>query len=156
MSALKRDPIVVERLIAASVDDVFAAWGDADSLSAWMCPSETMSGASVETDFRVGGQYSIVMHGEEGDYAYRGEYLEIDPPKRLVFTWVSSWAPEGERDTRVTISLDTSGDPLHRRGWRLDGGKAPLREDLARAMLVASGWDAATCLVDPLMGSGTH
>ncbi len=110
MSALKRDPIVVERLIAASVDDVFAAWGDADSLSAWMCPSETMSGASVETDFRVGGQYSIVMHGEEGDYAHRGEYLEIDPPKRLVFTWVSSWAPEGERDTRVTISLDPAGE----------------------------------------------
>ena len=55
MSSETRDPIVVERLIAASVEDVFAAWGDADSLSQWMCPGETMSHASVETDFRVGG-----------------------------------------------------------------------------------------------------
>ncbi len=110
MSSERRDPIVVERLIAASVEDVFAAWGDADSLSQWMCPGETISHASVETDFRVGGSYRIVMHGEEGDYAHTGEYLEIDAPKRLAFTWVSSWAPEGERETRVTVSLDPAGE----------------------------------------------
>lgn len=110
MSSEKRDPIIVERLIAASVDDVFAAWGDVDSLSAWMCPAETISGASVETDFRVGGKFSIVMHGDEGDYQQVGEYLEIDPPKRLVFTWVSPWAPEAEQETRVTVSLDPAGE----------------------------------------------
>lgn len=54
-----------------------------------------------------------------------------------------------------TLSIDTSGAPLHRRGWRVDGGKAPLREDLARALVLASGWDGTTPLVDPLMGSGT-
>ena len=102
--------IFVERPIAASVEEVFAAWSDAESLSAWMCPVDTVSHASVETDFRVGGQFSIVMHGQEGDFQQTGEYLEIDPPKRLAFTWVSPWAPDDEQDTRVTVSLDPAGE----------------------------------------------
>ncbi len=53
------------------------------------------------------------------------------------------------------ISVDTSGALLHRRGWRLATGKAPLRETLAAALLTASGWDAATPLLDPFCGSGT-
>lgn len=53
------------------------------------------------------------------------------------------------------ISVDTSGALLHRRGWRLATGKAPLRETLAAALLTASGWDPATPLLDPFCGSGT-
>ena len=56
---------------------------------------------------------------------------------------------------RCTISLDTSGTPLHRRGWRLRAGKAPLREDLAHALVLASGWDKTCPLLDPMCGSGT-
>lgn len=55
----------------------------------------------------------------------------------------------------VTLSIDLSGEPLHRRGYRLDPGKAPLREDLAAALVLASGWDRKTPLIDPLCGSGT-
>lgn len=58
-------------------------------------------------------------------------------------------------DNQVTISFDTSGPPLHRRGYRLASGKAPLREDLACALLRVSGWDRRSQLVDPMMGSGT-
>ena len=58
-------------------------------------------------------------------------------------------------DDVCTLSIDTSGEPLHRRGWRLQTGKAPLREDLARALVVVSGWTPGELLVDPLMGSGT-
>ena len=55
-----------------------------------------------------------------------------------------------------TISADSSGDLLHRRGWRLESGKAPMRETLGAAMLLASGWaDANAPLVDPFCGSGT-
>lgn len=53
-----------------------------------------------------------------------------------------------------TISLDTSGEPLHRRGYRLALAKAPLRETLAAAMLFASGWDRRSPLLDPFCGSG--
>lgn len=56
---------------------------------------------------------------------------------------------------RVTISVDASGAPLYQRGWRQRGGRAPLRENLAAALLVASGYDGADPLVDPLCGSGT-
>jgi putative N6-adenine-specific DNA methylase len=56
---------------------------------------------------------------------------------------------------RCTLSLDATGEPLHRRGYRLDPGRAPLREDLARALVLASGWDSASLLVDPMCGSGT-
>lgn len=56
---------------------------------------------------------------------------------------------------RCTVSLDLSGEPLHRRGWRQQTAKAPLREDLARALLVVSGWTPERPLFDPMMGAGT-
>lgn len=59
-----------------------------------------------------------------------------------------------DRD-RCTISADASGALLHRRGYRLAVGRAPLRETLAAAMLVGAGYDAAFPLVDPMCGSGT-
>jgi putative N6-adenine-specific DNA methylase len=58
------------------------------------------------------------------------------------------------KDT-CTLSIDLSGEPLHRRGYRLDPGRAPLRDDLAAALVMASGWDGARPLVDPFCGSGT-
>lgn len=54
-----------------------------------------------------------------------------------------------------TISLDSSGALLHRRGYRLATAKAPLRETLGAALLAASGWDVRSPLVDPFCGSGT-
>ena len=55
----------------------------------------------------------------------------------------------------VTVSVDTSGEPLYRRGYRLDIAKAPLRENLAAALLLASSWDGTSALIDPMCGSGT-
>lgn len=55
----------------------------------------------------------------------------------------------------VTVSADSSGELLHRRGYRFEGGAAPLRETLAAAMLLGAGWDPATPLMDPFCGSGT-
>lgn len=59
------------------------------------------------------------------------------------------------RADRFTISIDAGGGLLSRRGYRLETGKAPLREDLARALLIASGWDRQSPLADPMCGSGT-
>ena len=56
---------------------------------------------------------------------------------------------------RCTVSIDSSGALLHRRGYRQATAKAPMRETLAAALLLASGWDARTPLVDPLCGAGT-
>jgi len=54
-----------------------------------------------------------------------------------------------------SISVDSSGALLHRRGYRLATAKAPLRETLAAGMLLVSGWDTASPLLDPFCGSGT-
>ncbi|MDY5106713.1 MAG: bifunctional 23S rRNA (guanine(2069)-N(7))-methyltransferase RlmK/23S rRNA (guanine(2445)-N(2))-methyltransferase RlmL [Actinobacillus minor] len=59
-----------------------------------------------------------------------------------------------DRDDLV-VSLDLSGDALHLRGYREETGKAPLRETLAAAIILRSGWQKGTSLVDPMCGSGT-
>ena len=69
-----------------------------------------------------------------------------DPPQMFV---VRLW-----RD-QCTISIDSSGALLHRRGYRLATAKAPLRETLAAAMLLAADWDTISPLLDPFCGSGT-
>lgn len=56
---------------------------------------------------------------------------------------------------RCTVSLDLAGDPLDRRGYRLDRNKAPLRENLAAALVAFSGWSGEVPLYDPMCGSGT-
>jgi len=56
---------------------------------------------------------------------------------------------------KVTVYLDMSGEPLFKRGYRLTGGEAPLKETLAAAMLRLAGWDRKMPLVDPMCGSGT-
>lgn len=54
-----------------------------------------------------------------------------------------------------TVSADTSGEPLHRRGYRQEIGRAPLRETLAAGILALAGYDGVEPLVDPMCGSGT-
>ena len=55
----------------------------------------------------------------------------------------------------VTLSLDSSGDPLFKRGWRAAQTDAPINEVLAAGIILLSGWDGKTDLVDPMCGSGT-
>jgi len=56
---------------------------------------------------------------------------------------------------RATLLLDTSGDPLDRRGYRVATSEAPVRESLAAACILASGWNGQGPVVDPMCGSGT-
>lgn len=59
-----------------------------------------------------------------------------------------------DHDT-LTLSADSSGTLLHKRGYRQASAKAPMRETLAAAMLLSSGWDPSQPLLDPMCGSGT-
>jgi putative N6-adenine-specific DNA methylase len=56
---------------------------------------------------------------------------------------------------RAHLSMDASGELLHRRGWRLETAKAPLRENLAAAVLRIAGFEGEEPLVDPMCGAGT-
>lgn len=55
----------------------------------------------------------------------------------------------------VTVAIDTSGDSLHKRGYRTMAGKAPITETLAAALLMLTPWNKERILVDPFCGSGT-
>ena len=104
----RRAAIVQVRMLPAPPREVFAAWSEPDGLAAWMCPSADIRGASVEIDFRVGGRFRIIMHGDS-DYRHHGEFLEIDPPRRIVMTWVSEWLPEDRATTRLDVTFEPVG-----------------------------------------------
>lgn len=75
-------------------------------------------------------------------------------------TWFAEDGPEykievGILKDIVTLTLDTSGAGLHKRGYREKAGEAPLKETLAAALVLLSKWDNTRILADPMCGSGT-
>ena len=124
--------LVVRRQIAVPRERVFEAWLDSESLAHWMRPGDCTT-ATVTVDPRVGGGFRIVMEGrtDGGDYEHRGEYLAIEPPSLLSFTWISK-ATDYE-PTVVTIEFHERGTgtelvlthrrlapkavEAHRQGW---------------------------------------
>lgn len=59
------------------------------------------------------------------------------------------------QNDHCVVSLDSSGDPLFKRGYRSEGGGAPLNEVLAAGLILLSGWDKTSLFLDPMCGSGT-
>jgi uncharacterized protein YndB with AHSA1/START domain len=99
--------LVVRRTIAVSRERVFRAWLDSESLAHWMRPANTTH-ATVSVDPRVGGRFRIVMEGRtEGGDEHRGEYLAIEPPSLLSFTWISK--ATNHEPTVVTIEFHDQG-----------------------------------------------
>ena len=130
---MKSTTLVVTRFIPFPRERVFDAWLDAKRLALFMHPGPN-GRSTVVTDPRVGGKFRIVMHHEktppEG-VVHTGEYLLIERPSRLVFTWIS--IPTENRATTVTVEfqerpggtevvlthvdLPASQVEGHRRGW---------------------------------------
>ena len=92
---------------------------------------------SAALDERLGQPSPLVKADEQAD----------GHPPQLVIVRLS--------DDKCTVSVDSSGELLHKRGYRQAVAKAPLRETLAAALLMASGWDKSSPLLDPFCGSGT-
>jgi uncharacterized protein YndB with AHSA1/START domain len=124
------ETLVVRRFIPVPRERVFAAWLDPASLAQWMRPGKTKD-VKAEVDPRVGGKFRIVMVEDRGAFEHTGEYLAIEPPARLSFTWISQ--ATDLRPTVVTIDfverdagtelilthrrLPASEIEPHRRGW---------------------------------------
>jgi uncharacterized protein YndB with AHSA1/START domain len=98
--------LVVRRLLSAPRERVFAAWLDPVSLAQWMCPGGVTS-ATVQVDPRVGGKFRIVMQHPGGAEEHWGEYLVIEPPERLSFSWIS--AKTDLETTVVSVELVARG-----------------------------------------------
>jgi uncharacterized protein YndB with AHSA1/START domain len=99
--------VVIRRTIAAPRERVFEAWLDPATLSRFMVPGD-VSRSIAEVDARVGGRFRIVMQHGRGGAEHWGEYLEIDPPSRLSFTWISD--STDRKTTTVTIELHPRPD----------------------------------------------
>ena len=100
--------LVVRRHMAVPRERVFEAWLDSESLAQWMRPGN-FTHATVTVDPRVGGGFRIVMEGrtDGGDYEHRGEYLAIERPSLLSFTWTSN--ATDHKPTVVTIEFHERG-----------------------------------------------
>jgi uncharacterized protein YndB with AHSA1/START domain len=94
-------PLVVRRTLPAPPERVFAAWLRPESMARWLSP---FADAEATVDPRVGGAFRVVMRGMGQEIEHTGEYREIDPPRRLVFTWVSPYT--GSTPSLVTVELE--------------------------------------------------
>ena len=92
--------LVVRRTLSAPAERVFAAWLEPASMARWLSP---FADAAATVDPRVGGAFRVLMRGMGQEIEHTGEYREIDPPHRLVFTWRSPYT--GHEPSLVTIEL---------------------------------------------------
>jgi uncharacterized protein YndB with AHSA1/START domain len=109
MTTIDEAPVlVVRRQLGVARERVFDAWLDSESLAQWMRPAD-FTHATVSVDPRVGGGFRIVMEGRTDgrDYEHRGEYLVIEPPSLLSFTWISN--ATDYQPTVVTIEFHERG-----------------------------------------------
>lgn len=98
--------LVLTRLFEAPRELVFSVWTKPEHITQWWGPKD-FTLPFCEQDFRAGGKYRFCMRSPENeDFWVWGEYREIVPPERLVFTWLRG-EPEGEitNDSIVTITL---------------------------------------------------
>ena len=103
MTAATIPAVRIQRTINATPERVFDAWLDPEALTNFMRPGPTMTCDAV-TDPRVGGKFLITMMGGGSVHPHTGEYLEIDRPRRLVFTWYSK--STAMASSTVTIELE--------------------------------------------------
>lgn len=130
--------IQLKRKLAATPDEVYEAWTDSASLSQWMVP--IVGGRTVvQADARVGGALSIDMHGLSSHHPQVCEYLRLDRPRLVEFSWTADPAepgrsivtvelkPVGKTHTELTLTHrllpDAASVDSHQNGWdsALDG-----------------------------------
>lgn len=103
---LADDELLITRVFDAPVSLVFALWSDPEHMKRWMGPHEFKC-PEVHIDFRVGGAYRAMIRSEKyGDSWFSGIYREIEPNKRLVFTFTwNDTGPSANIETLVTVTF---------------------------------------------------
>jgi putative N6-adenine-specific DNA methylase len=133
-------------------DDLFTGTQRID-WSQYLQPENTLAvTATGKTDELNHSHFSAlqvknaIVHQQTKDFGERSDVDTDNPDLR-----VNVHLHQG----RATLSLDSSGDSLHRRGYRPAVGAAPLKESLAAALITLTGWTGEQAFFDPLCGSGT-
>ncbi len=86
--------LILRRLLNAPQELAFRAWTAPEHIQQWMRPEPGMEVPTASMDLRVGGRFRIQMKKPDGEYfTAAGEFKEVRPPERLVYTW--DWEKEG-------------------------------------------------------------
>ena len=104
--APQTSPVTVrlQRTFQAPREKVFQAWTRPEDLKRWSAPGD-LTTPIAEVDLRVGGRYRIDMRAPDGTlHRVTGTYREVDPPNRLVYTWLWETTP-GATETLVTVEF---------------------------------------------------
>jgi uncharacterized protein YndB with AHSA1/START domain len=131
----KATTVRVTRRFTASAERVFDAWLDVDRARRFLFATSTGQMVRAEIDPRVGGRFLFVDRRDGQDVEHFGTYLEIDRPRRLVFTFGVTGA-EGE--TRVTIDIVPLGSAGSEAGCELTLTHEGVPEDYAER--TEAGW----------------
>jgi uncharacterized protein YndB with AHSA1/START domain len=134
----------IQRTLNAPPERVFDAWLDAEALAKFMRPGPTMTCDAVN-DPRVGGKFLITMLGDNAVHPHTGEYLVIDRPRKLVFTWHS----KGTAMTASTVTIELR--PAAGGQTELTLTHVGLRQESVDGH--SSGWSAIVELLNGLLTS---
>lgn len=136
----------------SSVDDLYDGVQQID----WMALFESHSTFAVH----FSGTNPVIRHNQFGALKVKDAIVDSFINNGLSRPNIDRQQPDirihvGLHHHRAHITLDLSGSGLHRRGYRQQTGEAPLKETLAAAIVLRSGWQLGTPMIDPLCGSGT-
>lgn len=100
--------VQVRRRVKASPEEIFDLWTRPDLMVRWMSPFPGAVDCKASCDLRPGGAFSLIMLSGESGREVSGTYVEVERPRKLVFTWTGALTKNV--DTLVTVELTARGD----------------------------------------------
>ena len=100
------ETLVIEGVFQAVAQVVFDAWTSEEVMWRWFHGQHDWETPEARVDLHLGGDVRVVMRDPEKDAEYGGggHYTEIEPPRRLVFTW--TWDSDGDRETLIELDFE--------------------------------------------------
>ena len=138
------ETLTVSRTIPAPRTRVFKAWTTPSELTKWWTVGEGWKTPSAKVDLRVGGRFSIANEPLGGGaLTITGEFLVVDPPNRLVYTWV--FPGEKAEESMITVEFRELGNATE---------VVVTHSKASRAMLLQAieGWDTALASLEVYLG----
>lgn len=100
--------VQIRRRVKAGPEQIFDLWTKPDLMVRWMSPFPGAVDCKASCDLRPGGAFSLVMTSADASRDVSGTYVQIDRPRRLVFTWIGPLT--NNVNTLVTVELNPRGD----------------------------------------------
>jgi uncharacterized protein YndB with AHSA1/START domain len=100
--------VQIRRRVRATAEQIFDLWTKPDLMVRWLSPFPGAVDCKASCDLRPGGAFSLVMLSERSSREVAGTYVEIDRPRKLVFTWMGTLT--NNVNTLVTVELHPRGD----------------------------------------------